>query len=224
MKSVPILILLFVVQLGLINAQQVDLADYFVWQKDRPLKFSDYKIHFSNDTSGYLASYYKDGRLIDTLLPDAFTDTNLLYYGMDDTLALSGIEFNPDYELVGNKLLYNNSPLFYPHRSYMKIRTPDILCHEQIHFNIVEVYARELRRYFIKNEHKGDKMKIYNRICRLENEIDRTNKVFDEDAKVDFIEKGNIKRSDSTWKKKIDAQLTSLSEYERPHGSVVIKK
>jgi hypothetical protein len=58
-------------------------------------------------------------------------------------MTTSGIFFH--YQSRDNKVIsFQVHAEFYPDKSWMKVKTPDVLSHEQNHFNIMEVYARKL--------------------------------------------------------------------------------
>ena len=219
--------MLFLCSFG--HAQTIDSNYSFSWSKNKTLKYSDYKIKYELDTNGYLASYLdKDGLVRDTVVHNfymRFDDTSMSYYGIDDTLAHSHVAIYPIYEIYEDTsaLYYDINAIFYPYKSYMKVRTKDILEHEQIHFDIAEVHARILRKYFNDNIKKANLKKINKTIDDYYNRQVKVHSSYDLDAKINFIQAGNLWQTDSIWRKKIDIQLDSLKAYESPTGTVILK-
>lgn len=63
-----------------------------------------------------------------------------------DALTESGITFTWSCDARGFKAeIYS---LFVPSKSWVRDPTPALLAHEQVHFDITELHARKLRKYF----------------------------------------------------------------------------
>lgn len=195
----------------------------FTWKKTRKLSYSDYKLRFEDDTNGYLARYLDlDGHWKDTILPSYAIDSGFLYYGVDDSIGHSEVILYPSYSIDKNVMRYNIYAEFDPYKSYLKVRTPDMLEHEQIHFNLVEAYARKIRKYIRScTIAKIDSIPIV--ISNYYDEQIAQHNIYDNDAWVDFFENGTLYHSDSLWKKRIDKQLDSLKAYEKSEGKVILK-
>ena len=195
------------------------------WQGNRKLRFEDFKKKSGNDTTGYWA-LWKDstGVLQDTVVANYYADTNLLFRAIPDTFSHGMVALNPYYEITEEEIIYDNPPLFYPGLSYMSIRTPDILCHEQIHFDIFEVFARKFRKYLETGNHSGSAKVINKYANALTDSILLMNRQYDLDAKIDFFQTGNLNKSDSAWNRKINARLIQLSVFDDPLGGVPKKK
>ena len=196
----------------------------FSWEKTRKLSYSDYKLRYAEDTNGYLAAYIlPSGEWRDTVVPSFFIDTGFLYHGVSDSIAHSEVVLNPYYEIKKNTIKYNIYVEFYPYKSYMRVRTPDILMHEQIHFNMVELFARKVRKY-INNCTINNIDSIPIIIAYYNDEQMNKQNSFDMDAWADFYDNvGNLYHSDSLWKRIVDKQLDSFRKYEKAQGTVIIK-
>ncbi|HHG83368.1 MAG TPA: DUF922 domain-containing protein [Bacteroidetes bacterium] len=72
-----------------------------------------------------------------------------------DALTESGISFSWTCGYRGFE--FNTYAMFVPEKSWVRQRTPALLAHEQLHFDITELHARKIRKFF---RQKGD-------VCRL---------------------------------------------------------
>ncbi|MFS4467646.1 DUF922 domain-containing protein [Maribacter sp. 2210JD10-5] len=115
----------------------------------------------------------------------------------------SGIsyQFSTYYENDELKLDYEVNSFFYPTKSWYKpqISNEIILAHEQLHFDITEVFTRKMRKelaqkQFTKNV-KKEVRTIYKRILKELNDYQN-----DYDKETDFSR--NIEKQDA-WVKKI---------------------
>jgi hypothetical protein len=63
-----------------------------------------------------------------------------------DALTESGISFSWSCDARGfHQETYS---MFVPTKSWVKTKTPELLKHEQLHFDITELHARKIRKYF----------------------------------------------------------------------------
>jgi hypothetical protein len=63
-----------------------------------------------------------------------------------DALTESGISFSWGCDARGFK--HETYSMFIPSKSWVKTKTPELLRHEQLHFDITELHARKIRKYF----------------------------------------------------------------------------
>ncbi len=125
-----------------------------------------------------------------------------------DALTESGISFSWSCDSRGfDTEIY---ALFVPHGSWVKDPTPTLLKHEQAHFDITEIHARKLRKFFA--EHPNP--------CRLgRSGIDKASKkIIKEsyDLQNTYDEStnhGENRRMQKEWLVKIDNMLDALSDY-----------
>jgi hypothetical protein len=66
--------------------------------------------------------------------------------GKLDTLAVINAEIAYRIDISGGKNRIHAYAVVYPEHSWMKVRTPSILKHEQGHFDIAEIYARRFEK------------------------------------------------------------------------------
>ena len=101
---------------------------------------------------------------------------------------------------------------FYPEQSWYKMERADnhILGHEQLHFNITELYARKFRyrisQLKVSNSVKGQLKKthidINAELSQMQNKYDN-----ETDYSINF-------ESQATWKTFMDAELNKFSKYK----------
>lgn len=101
---------------------------------------------------------------------------------------------------------------FYPEQSWYKLNQADkhVLGHEQLHFDITELYARKLRQHIshlkISNNIRADLKRVHNNILKeLSDFQDRY------DNETDFSR--NIEAQEQ-WSKDIKVALKKLSEFK----------
>lgn len=125
-----------------------------------------------------------------------------------DALTESGISFSWSCDRNGFHL--ETYALFVPNGSWVKDPTPHLLSHEQAHFDITEIHARKLRKYF--SEHRNP--------CALGKDgIDKASKTiikasYDmQNEYDDATSHGENRRMQKLWLEKIDSMLEELSAY-----------
>ncbi|NNE30795.1 MAG: DUF922 domain-containing protein [Winogradskyella sp.] len=130
-------------------------------------------------------------------------------------LTASGITFGYSLQTSGKRIVdFSNSveAHFYPNQSwYHKDRSDDyILSHEQLHFDITELYARKLREQLSKlvvNQNvKAQMQRLHTRINKA---VDLTQKRYDEESNHSI----NIEVQ-KKWEQFIQAELTKLDKYK----------
>ncbi|MCE3225472.1 MAG: hypothetical protein K0S32_23 [Bacteroidetes bacterium] len=102
--------------------------------------------------------------------------------------------------------------VFYPNESWKRRRKKNVLQHEQLHFDIVELYARKFRKQIqaetFKNvEELKEKLEIYH------NKIDKELDVYQDQYDRATNHSRNSKRQ-AKWNSKIIVELDELREYK----------
>jgi len=148
------------------------------WNSEQRLSWSDFKAEPSNQ-----------GRAA------AITASGISY-------QFSTMESNGEYELD-----YTVHTFFYPNKSWYHAEVCDevILSHEQLHFDITELFARKMRRLlaetkFTKNV-KSEVRAIYRRI---NNELAEFQNLYDDETNF-----SRDKEKQFLWNKKIEDALKS---------------
>lgn len=67
-----------------------------------------------------------------------------------------------DYDEVNGRLVPRIQCQFNPSKSWMVVQTPELLAHEQIHFDLTELYARKLYREILKVQQGDDLVAVAN--------------------------------------------------------------
>ena len=114
--------------------------------------------------------------------------------------------------MVKNKISYHVRALFIKTKSWYRDQSPALLAHEQLHFDIAELYARKARKKIaeIALTHEAD-LKVYNTAVR---------KILDESNRVDIqydLETlhGAMSDKQEEWEEKVNRQLKSLDAYSK---------
>jgi hypothetical protein len=120
----------------------------------------------------------------------------------------------------GGELLFYVEALFIKSKSYITKYSEYVLRHEQIHFDICELYARKLRQKLRQTDFKNIKniqaetTKWYNKIS---SDLFREEEKYDRDT-----EHGLNSAKQKVWETDIQEQLKALEEFS--HSSVNIAK
>ena len=160
------------------------------WDTDRPLVWEDYqKRHVPKETDGLWAAK--------TVYKVEIEPVNVAVDANDN------IRNYKDLTVVAQ---------FYPKKSWVTQRNDVLLGHEQLHFDIAELYARKMRYEFsklqkAKVQRMDDYQEVWNRnwqACR------REQKQYDSDSNhgLDVAE-------NDLWKTRIDAKLTTYLPFKR---------
>lgn len=124
-------------------------------------------------------------------------------------ITASGVTYRFSSERIRNKVSvdFEITAHFYPHKSWHKpdLSDANILAHEQLHFDISELFAREMRRRmkatkFTRNV-RNEVKKIYNQINKEMNDFQNTY-----DAETNF---SRDREQQESWELKVDEVLRS---------------
>jgi hypothetical protein len=113
----------------------------------------------------------------------------------------------------GGELLFNIEALFIKSKSYITQYSEYVLKHEQIHFDICELYARKLRQKFTETNFAkvknldAETTKMYTKISA---------ELFKEEEKYDRdTEHGLNSAKQKLWDADVKARLLALEEYSK---------
>ena len=166
---------------GSAQGQLVDTDRYKRWSKQQPLRWNDYRVSQRNTI--------KHGFAVSAI-------TSYQYY------------FLPR-ELHTDSCL-NVLTLFRKKTSWVKDTVEQIVLeHEQIHFDIAELYARKIRERF--QSFRGTQCSvsdIYYQVDSLLDAADRYQELFDRDT---FY--GRSSRIQERWRDQMDTELKQLEEF-----------
>jgi hypothetical protein len=119
--------------------------------------------------------------------------------------------------MVKDQVKYDVSAVFVVNKSWTEAQTNELLAHEQLHFDIAELYARKIRKVIAALSENGeDEVKIYNRaiqkLLRESNEVDIQ---YD----LETLHGAMLKRQ-AEWSKQIKSELKSLEQFKK-HRQVI---
>jgi hypothetical protein len=114
--------------------------------------------------------------------------------------------------MVKDKIHYNVAAIFNRKKSWARDQSRSLLGHEQLHFDLAEVYARKIRKRIAELEDdRVNDLKIYNAAIRgLLEESNRADRQYD----IETLH-GALIRQQEGWSKKVTAQLEQLEAYEK---------
>jgi hypothetical protein len=113
---------------------------------------------------------------------------------------------------VGKKVQYDVYVLFNKEKSWSRDQSPQLLAHEQLHFDLAEVFARRIRKKIkeLEDQHVTE-IKAYNNAIQLlleeSNEADR---LYDMETLH-----GALDKKQETWRKKVNEELLELKAYKK---------
>jgi len=159
------------------------LSENIPWQADRTLSWSDFKGDLS--------------------LSRSFPEENV-------ALTSSGIYYKFGFD--GYKTYYKVFAFFNPKQSWVKPKKADKnhLKHEQVHFDITELYARKIRKTLSENTfQKHDNKKFENIVKTNISAMEEMQKLYDSET-----EHSINAEAQKQWNIKIKTELEKLKNYE----------
>jgi phosphomevalonate kinase len=160
-----------------------DSLDYVLWEKDRRLKYEDFK--GVQDTTFLVYGYPANGAAVTKIITSFARHEN-------DKLTFS----------VDNKFLKT--------KSWIVNRKPVVLSHEQGHFDISEIYARKIRRALtvLLKAQSVEELILTQTVNSLLKELNRYQERYDEETHHGFI-----LEKQKTWEEKIKKELDDLERF-----------
>ena len=176
-----LLILFFAIFISIGVKSQED-TEKIRWEKSKPLSWENFKAE-----------------------PDSSSE----FYAMTN----SGITFGWNYSTKTGiaELTHEVFAKFAPHKSWVKKEFADenLLAHEQLHFDITELYARMLRKsiseYTPGENIREDLRQIYEKNGEERNTMQAR---FDEET-----DHGNNSNAELTWRKIVEIELERFEEF-----------
>ena len=155
-------------------------------------------------------------------------ETEVLYWGENGNLSWEDFSGNPRFDLneiyaltssgimdskgcEDGKIIFSIKAYFEKKESWVKseARTDHILAHEQLHFDITELYARKLRKLLSEMEFQCGEEDRFEKFvsATLEN-------WYNEQKNYDIITRHSMDRSkQNEWQYRIKMELSLLEEY-----------
>lgn len=127
-----------------------------------------------------------------------------------DALTESGISFSWSCDARG--FHQDTYSMFVPEKSWVKTKTPDLLKHEQLHFDITELHARKIRKYFgeLRNPCRLGQNGINSAAERFIRASTKMQNLYDRETGHSEIEDEQRR-----WELYVESELASLSDWAR---------
>jgi predicted secreted Zn-dependent protease len=114
--------------------------------------------------------------------------------------------------LVKKKVNYNVVALFNRRKSWARDHSESLLAHEQLHFDIAELYARKIRKKVKELNDRGVKdIKTYN--AAIQDLLLESNKA-DQQYDLETLH-GALSKKQAAWVKKVKEELSALQRYKK---------
>jgi len=149
-----------------------------------------------------------------------------------DSPAASVVILNPIiYPTDDGSWYYNITALFSKYDSWLIIKSRDIVDHEQIHFDIYELYARMMRKAVVDNLRRNF---ASDNLANAQNELNAEfEQLFQQmyDRHLDFDRETMTFTSNNAplnamnlkWKNMLRKEMVLLKDYEVPEGHIFLK-
>jgi hypothetical protein len=164
--------------------------------------------------------------------PESF-DIDLSFSINIDSPAASVITLNPViYALNDTSWYFNITALFNKYESWMMVKSADILEHEQIHFDIFELFARKMRKHLLETLNKhGDDGMTYDMATditpyyeQLYAQLNQMQLNFDKQTGELTAANQPLQATNAAWIKTLKTQLAALSGYSLAEGTMVLRR
>lgn len=113
--------------------------------------------------------------------------------------------------LEKRKIHYIVHALFNKSKSWYRDKSPSLLAHEQLHFDIAELYARKARKVIVEIALTGEQdLKVYNKaVQKILNESNIADRQYDAETLH-----GSMVKKQQEWKERIAKELLALEAYK----------
>ncbi|MCF8450452.1 MAG: hypothetical protein K9G49_11340 [Taibaiella sp.] len=164
-------------------------------------------------------------------LDGTYNDIDLSFTISIDSPAASVINISPViYSVNETTYYYNITALFSRFSSWMIVKSADILEHEQIHFDIFELYARRMRKHLVatlkQNYIDGTPGDIASDITpayeQLYQQLNDMQLEFDRQTMALTANNAPLLTTNASWTKELRRQLEAFREYALPEGNVIL--
>jgi len=114
--------------------------------------------------------------------------------------------------LVRKEIRYDVIALFNRNKSWARGQSPSLLAHEQLHFDIAELYARKIRKKILELKSEGvNDVKTYN--AAIQELLQESN---DADLQYDIETlHGALSKKQAAWSEKVKDGLTRMERYKK---------
>ena len=164
--------------------------------------------------------------------PVAIFDSGFAFSVVIDSPAASVVTIQPViYQVNETTWYYNISALFSKNESWMLVRSNDILAHEQVHFDIFELYARKMRKLVaetLKNNFVdgggGDLTnQIYPGFEQFYQQLNELQVEFDRQTIKLTGKNQSILEVNAMWRDRIRSEIRAISDYATSEGYIELR-
>lgn len=131
--------------------------------------------------------------------------------------AATSVQIKAKPYMVKNKVRYNVYALFNKKKSWSRDQSAQLLVHEQLHFDLAEVFARKIRKKIreLSAQNVND-VKVYNQAIQIL--LQESNEA-DQRYDLETLH-GALDQKQAAWAKQIHDELVALKNYKR-HKQVI---
>jgi hypothetical protein len=129
-----------------------------------------------------------------------------------DALAVTGSAISASYSFKDSQVKMGARSFFLRSKSWVKKKEDYLLRHEQLHFNITEIYARKIRKAFSKSSTTDNKSSkaLYKKVfSSLNAECKEYQNKYDRETRHSIIKEKQLE-----WDEKITKELEDLDDYK----------
>jgi len=128
------------------------------------------------------------------------------------------IKAKPYY--IKRQIMYDVDVYFDRRQSWKREKSAALLAHEQLHFDIAELYARMIRKKIATLQERGETdIKVYNaEIKQILNESNETDRRYD----LETLH-GALTKKQSQWEHLVKQQLSGLKGFKKRKKIITIK-
>ncbi|GIV45013.1 MAG: hypothetical protein KatS3mg035_2190 [Bacteroidia bacterium] len=138
--------------------------------------------------------------------------------------AISHIVISDEYTYENNMIKFIIVAQFIPKKSWTKSKNRLILLeHEQLHFDIAELYARKLKKKLAETKFRSNPEKIKEKYDRIFDKMYKELNYYQDlyDKETDFS-RDEVRQKE--WREKVARELEELEEYANPELVIDLSK
>lgn len=170
--------------------------EFILWQENKKLKIQDFKA---------------DNK-------DTIKVNRKQFLGAISAIRIEYSSFQKNKNSVPD---FSIKTYFDPNESWMLLKNDYVLQHEQIHFDLTELYARKMRKSVESlQQKKVSNLEIYKKKLNYWNQMSQqTNNAFDKENNDSYTLKNgtfflNKNPKQKEWKNKIENELNGMTEFK----------
>lgn len=123
--------------------------------------------------------------------------------------------------LVKNKVKYEVTALFLRNKSWVSDPSEELLIHEQLHFDVAELYARKIRKKIQELSARNiTDIKIFNTLIQ---ELLEESNAADRQYDIETLH-GALLKKQKQWEVKIKDELRELESFKKPRQVISSKR